>query len=331
MRQLDVAVFAVTATNPIDPPGNLQLASILTRLVGGSDVAVSEWPPDLPSPENLGLLNRDGYLRLLEGIHLLDPGLIQSALSRSSGAWLRRLQIYNVIGSTNAVLMEMAPDSGVDGQIRLAELQVQGRGRRGREWHSPFGANLALSMGFSAEREASDLGGLSLVVGLALVDALERQGISGLALKWPNDLLLEGAKLGGILIEVVTTARGIELVIGIGLNIRLPAAIRAALDQSVADIEGAGISADRNLLAAAIISSVHEFVREFQQHGFAPFCEVFNARHYFHRAECQILQGSETESGLVDGVTDQGALRLRGEDGGIRVFHGGEVSLRPLR
>jgi BirA family biotin operon repressor/biotin-[acetyl-CoA-carboxylase] ligase len=320
----------VISADPFESRATSELAPILTRLVAGVDVPVQEWPLDLPGPENFGLLTRDGILRLPENIHLLDSGLIHSALSRSSGAWLRRLQIYSVIGSTNAVLMEMASHTGVNGQVRLAELQVQGRGRRGREWHSPFGANLALSMGFSAGRDAADLGGLSLVVGLALLDALERQGISGLALKWPNDLLLEGAKLGGILIEVFNSARGIELVIGVGLNIRLPTAIRETLDQAVADIEGTGIGADRNLLAAAIISSVYEFVSEFQQHGFSPFREVFNTRHYFHRAECQILQGSVAESGWVDGVTDQGALLLRSAAGAVRIYHGGEVSLRPL-
>ena len=321
----------MTSSGSIDPPDTVDLASILTRLVGDVDVPLSDWPPHLPEPETLGLLSEGGFLRLPEGIPLLDSSLIRSALSRSASAWLRGLQIYRVIGSTNAVLMEMAAENGVDGQVRLAELQSQGRGRRGRNWYSPFGANLALSMGFGARREASELGGLSLVVGLALLDALERQGIAGLALKWPNDLLREGAKLGGILIEVANTPHGIELVIGVGLNIRLPAAIRATLDQSVADIEGAGISVDRNLLAASIVSSIHEFVDEFQQHGFAPFCEVFNSRHYFHRAECQMLQGSVTESGWVEGVTKQGALVLRVKDGGTRVFHGGEVSLRTLR
>jgi len=321
----------VTSADSTDPSDTVDLASILSRLVGDVDVPLSDWPRFLPEPEELGLLSEGGFLRLPEGIPLLDPGLIRSALSRSASDWLRHLRVYQVIGSTNAALMEMAAEKGVDGQVRLAELQSQGRGRRGRNWYSPFGANLALSMGFSARREAAELGGLSLVVGLALLDALERQGVAGLALKWPNDLLLEGSKLGGILIEVASTPHGIELVIGVGLNIRLPAAVRATLDQSVSDIEGAGISVDRNLLAASVVSSVHEFVGEFQRHGFAPFSDVFNARHYFHGAECQMLQGSVSESGRVEGVTEQGALVLRAKDGRTRVFHGGEVSLRPLR
>jgi BirA family biotin operon repressor/biotin-[acetyl-CoA-carboxylase] ligase len=320
----------VTSPSLIDSPDFRALESILIKLAGEGAVPRSDWPQDLPEPESFGLSSSDGLLRLPEGIDLLDSGSIESALSRSAAAWLKGLTVYKVIGSTNAEAMAVAAKGGVDGQVYLAELQVSGRGRRGRDWYSPFAGNLALSMGFRSQREAGDLGGLSLVVGLALLDALEQRGISGLALKWPNDLLLEGAKLGGILIEIAGTVNGPELVIGIGLNIRLPPATRARLDQAVADIGHTEIAASRNLLAAGIISSVHDFVDEFQQQGFMPFADVFNARHYLHGAGCQILQGSVVETGWVDGVTEQGALRLRKEGGEIRVFHGGEVSLRPL-
>src|SRR5690606_6260917 len=122
----------------------------------------------------------------------------------------------------------------VDGHVCLAELQIAGRGRRGRDWFSPFGANLALTIGKRIDRPAAALGGASLVVGLAVLDALEQLGVPELALKWPNDVLLRGAKLGGILIELSARPQT-ELVVGIGLNVALPPRIRAELPQEVTD------------------------------------------------------------------------------------------------
>ena len=307
-----------------------QLLPVLTRVASGAKVAAREWPDAAPAPERLGFISSGGLISLPAGIDLLDRVLIHRRLGRVAADWVRDLQVHPVIGSTNSELMALAAHSSVDGQVHLAELQLEGRGRRGREWYSPFGANLALTMGFSAERPASELGGLSLVVGLAVLDALERQEVPGLSLKWPNDLLLAGAKLGGILIEIASTHRGIELIVGIGINIRLPLEVRAVLDQPVADLAGAGLTTDRSTLAAAIISSVCDFVGEFQEHGFVPFRDAFNARHHYHEAECLILNGSERTSGQVSGVTEQGALLLR-TDWGVQTFHGGEVSLRPAR
>jgi BirA family biotin operon repressor/biotin-[acetyl-CoA-carboxylase] ligase len=204
---------------------------------------------------------------------------------------------------------------------------VAGRGRRGRNWHSPFAANLAVSLGFAARRPAAQLAGLSLVVGLAVLDGLEARGIDRLSLKWPNDVLLDGAKLGGILIEIANAPHGFEIVVGIGLNFRLPQVLRAELDQPVATLLDADPGANRNDLAAAVISSVQEFVAEFQQLGFEPFRESFDARHAYHRRSCQIVRGTDATVGRVEGVNEEGALMLR-TDAGVLAFHGGEVSLR---
>lgn len=251
-----------------------------------------------------------------------------AALSRRAAVWVRELEIHPVIGSTNTELMSLAAGSSVEGRVHLAELQVSGRGRRGRSWHSPFAANLALSLGFASARPAASLGGLSLVVGLAVLDGLETRGIEGLSLKWPNDVLLGGAKLGGILIELANTTRGFEIVVGIGLNFRLPEVLRAELSQEVATLLDADPRADRNVLAAAVISSVHDFVAEFQRLGFQPFREAFDVRHAYHHTTCQIIRGTQVAAGRVEGVDDQGALLLR-TDAGVLAYHGGEVSLRP--
>jgi BirA family biotin operon repressor/biotin-[acetyl-CoA-carboxylase] ligase len=251
---------------------------------------------------------------------------ILGAMSRRARAWLKSLEVYPVIGSTNAELMSRAQQQEVDGIVCTAELQLAGRGRRGRGWFSPFGANLAVSMAMAIERPASGLGGVSLVVGLAVLDALEQQGVTGLSLKWPNDVLLGGAKLGGILIEMVHGGR-IVLVIGVGLNVALPDPIRAALPQDVADLSGISPRPSRSALAGRIISAIVEFVEEFSRIGFAPFKPAFDSRHAYHGRQCRVLLGDSGVTGMVAGVTDEGELILQ-TAAGPRTFNAGEVSLR---
>jgi len=306
----------------------IQLRPVFDLLVATRAVPASIWPSQAPRPEQLGLVEQGDRIRLPEDIQLLDADVIRANLTRLTSAWIRNLRIYRVVGSTNAALMGLAADGSVEGEVHLAELQVSGRGRRGRSWYSPFGSNLALTLGFAANRPASRLGGLSLVVGLAVVDALEQHGIAGLSLKWPNDILLNGAKLGGVLIEIASAGGRSELIVGIGLNIRLSPAFRDVLDQAVADLMDARATVDRNGIAACVISSVCEFVAEFQRLGFPPFRQAFEHRHHYHQQECQILQGREVIQGRVDGVDEDGALLLRTASG-VTACHGGEVSLRP--
>jgi BirA family biotin operon repressor/biotin-[acetyl-CoA-carboxylase] ligase len=176
------------------------------------------------------------------------------------------------------------------------------------------------------ERPAPELGGVSLVVGLAVLDALERLDVTGLALKWPNDVLLRDAKLGGILIELARQW-GTELIIGIGLNVALPQPVRAALPPAVADLSDVTPPLSRNELAGRIVSSVVEFVGEFERLGFAPFKAAFDARHAYHGRACRVLQGEQRIHGTVAGVSGDGELILETPDG-TRSFNGGEVSLR---
>lgn len=271
-----------------------------------------------------------------QGLHLvpagrhdpLMPEQIRAALSRQTGEWLQRLDVFPITDSTSAELMRRARTAGVDGQVCLAELQIQGRGRRGRSWFSPFGANLAMSFGKRMRRPASALGGLSLVVGLGVLDALERLGVGGLALKWPNDVLLDGRKLGGILIELASS-RDTELVVGIGLNVALPEQVRAALPEPVADLSHLAVPPSRNELAGRILSGVLELVAGFEDQGFAPFRAAFEQRHLYQGRECLVHQSNRQIAGVVAGVSGEGELILDAADG-RQVFHGGEVSLRRM-
>jgi BirA family transcriptional regulator, biotin operon repressor / biotin---[acetyl-CoA-carboxylase] ligase len=285
------------------------------------------WPSD-EALEIYGLASQDGQIVPIAPHDPLSPSEIRSAISSDILPWLRDLRVMPVVGSTNAEMMALAQHSSIDGAVWLAEVQLQGRGRRGRTWFSPFGANLALSIGVAIPGPAAALGGASLVVGLAVIDALDQLEVVGLSLKWPNDVLLSGAKLGGILIEMTNSgSAGVQLVVGIGLNIVLPAHVRANLPQAVADLRGGGNEVRRSVIAGRLVSSVVQFLEHFAECGFGPFARAFDARHHFHGQQVTLLHGEETSAGRVAGVSAEGGLLLQ-MTRGTQEFHGGEVSMR---
>ena len=307
------------------------LREILDTLIAEGEIPVGAWPAAYGEPESLGLRSGDGRIFLGADVELLTSAEIARNLSQKARLWVRRLELHSTIGSTNDRLMELADAGTVDGTVCLAELQTKGRGRRGRAWLSPFAGQVALSIGVALRRGMQDLGGLSLVVGLATVDCLGALGVRDLALKWPNDVLLGGRKLGGILIELKNrpgaSASGVEVVIGIGLNVDVPALVRDAIDQAVTDLTAAGPAPSRNVLAGGLVSSVLDYVKEFEEIGFAPMRELFNQHHLFHGRRCEITQGEAVVVGQVVGVTEVGEILLE-TGSGTRAFGAGEVSMR---
>ncbi len=307
------------------------LSELLETLISEGRLAVAAWPMELGTPEDLGLLTRGDSIFLRPNAELLSPSHIHTSLSKRAARWLSSLEVLRVIGSTNDRLMLLAETESVDGVVCIAELQTKGRGRRGRTWFSPFAGSLALSLGVALDRAVHDLGGLSLVVGLAVLDCLRDLGVADLALKWPNDIFLGGRKLGGILVELKSqpgaSAARVEAVIGIGLNVDVPATVRGAIDQAVTDLVAEGYVVSRNVLAGRLVSSLVDYVKEFERVGFAPMCDLFNDHHLLHRRTCEIAQGEGVVVGRVAGVTEVGEILLE-TDSGTLAFAAGEVSLR---
>ena len=201
-------------------PGGLgtvfeELASHRVASIAGLDRA------SLGELAALGVHVRDKAL-LPADVELLSAETIRAALNPATTDWLRELAVHAHIGSTNTALLDQADTDGVTGRVVTAEVQTAGRGRRGRAWLSPFGRNLAVSVGVAIDRPPAELGALSLVVGLAVRDALLGYGLREIALKWPNDVLMQGRKLAGILIELAQPTRPATVVIGIGRQRRLP-------------------------------------------------------------------------------------------------------------
>ncbi len=265
----------------------------------------------------------------------LDAARVASLLYGHAGAEGRRLAIEVVAstGSTNADLRERA--ARLDGPLLLAaERQTAGRGRAGRSWLAEPGDSLCFSLAWCFNRPLQQLSGLSLAVGVALADALEAAG-AAVKLKWPNDLLLDGAKLGGILIETTADARRerIWAVIGVGLNVRPHTARDAAVGQPVAALSSAithvtSADMDRNRLLAQLAASLQDALVRFEHDGLSPFITRWNALHAHAAQEVMIIeQGRELHRGTALGIDDSGCLQLDAGAGIMRIT-AGDVSLR---
>ena len=280
-----------------------------------------------PALEAHGVRVQEGRATLAAGIELLDADLLRQSLGAPALAWLRSLRIMACIGSTNTELMRLAAIGPIDGTVLLAEVQTAGRGRRGRSWASPFGRNLAMSLGIRIRRPLAEVGAVSLATGLAVAQTLAVAGVRDVAVKWPNDVLATGRKLCGILIELPNATAPPEVVIGIGVNVGGLDAVTQAVDQEVADVCEHVPEASRNALASMLIDAVLDACRRFEADGFVPLQPAYDALHRFHGKHVRLIAGAETFAGVVAGVDANGALRLRGPDG-ERTFSGGEVSLR---
>lgn len=306
------------------------LRNFLEAMMREGRAPLGDWPDALGHPHELGLLTTESHAVLGGDVEFLSEAVVADHLAGAAAGWVRALEVHSVIGSTNDRLMHDSQGS-VDGLVCLAEVQIKGRGRRGKSWLSPFAANVALSAGIGLRRSPHQLGGLSLVIGLAVVDCLKGLGVRDAALKWPNDILLGGRKLGGILIEIKSTPAAdrpvTEAVVGVGMNVNMPNNLRSAIDQAVTDLSGEGYVISRNQLVGALISSIVDHVGEFERNGFAGMRQRFDDHHWLHDQLCQVSQGPSVTVGRVKGVTVTGELELVTQDG-TRRFGAGEVSLR---
>lgn len=262
-----------------------------------------------------------------DNIELLDANAIRAQLGGAAGAWLKTLEVFPHIGSTNTELMQRAAGGAIDGTVLLAEAQTAGRGRRGRQWASPFARNLALSLGIRIRRPLEEIGAVSLAVGVAVARTLAAAGVPGVTLKWPNDVLADERKLCGILIELPGAAALPEVVVGIGVNMGSAATLAHRVEQPIADVLEHVPQASRNAIAGLLIDAVFSLCRRFEADGFAAIKPAYEALHGFHGRPARIVTGTETFEGTVVGVDLDGALRFRSA-AGERAFSAGEMSLR---
>lgn len=271
-----------------------------------------------------------GY-RLAYPIELLDGGQIVSHLSSSARRLLSRLFVELSLDSTNSFLLRRFAQQAGHGEVCLAEMQVSGRGRRGRQWVAGLGQGLCLSLGWRFESSASHLEGLSLAIGVEVAQLLESLGVP-VQLKWPNDLLVaqkDGVlcKLGGVLVELRGDVNGpCEVVAGLGLNVHgMP--ILTELSQPVTSVAAHAGQVSRNELAAGLVSRLLAMFERFAENGFLPWQSAWNHYHAYRNMEIDVVQGNHQWQGRALDIDSNGNLEVV-RDGVVQKLSGGEISIR---
>lgn len=255
-------------------------------------------------------------------MQLLDEAKIMEQLDQG------RLAVIPVIDSTNQYLLEKM-DTLQSGDACVAEYQQAGRGRRGRQWFSPFGSNLYLSMYWRLEQGPMAAMGLSLVIGIVIAEVLRSLGASEVRVKWPNDLYLNDRKLAGILVELTgKTGDAAQLVIGAGINLAMRSPDANIVNQGWINLQEAGVNVDRNTLAAKLINNMRASLPLFEREGLAPFIKRWSELDNFINRPVKLLIGDREVLGIARGIDQQGGLILE-QDGVRKSWVGGEISLRP--
>ncbi|MCD2530377.1 bifunctional biotin--[acetyl-CoA-carboxylase] ligase/biotin operon repressor BirA [Providencia huaxiensis] len=262
-------------------------------------------------PYQINLLSKEAIKKQVDGVNII---------------------VEPVIDSTNQYMLERI-NSLKSGDTCLAEYQSAGRGRRGRQWISPFGCNLYLSMYWKLDQGPAAAVGLSLVVGIVIAEALNKISQDKVKVKWPNDLYMNDKKLAGILVELTgKTGDAAHIIIGIGINIGMNKNnIEDAntITQEWSSLRDEVENIERNELSANIIKSLRKSLVIFEREGLKPFLERWFKLDNFLNRPVKILIGNDIITGVERGINDQGALLLQKDNDEIIPYIGGEISLRP--
>jgi BirA family biotin operon repressor/biotin-[acetyl-CoA-carboxylase] ligase len=266
-----------------------------------------------------------------------EPLTAQRILEKLSAAVLERVRSLEVawtVGSTNTELLSRPNPPNGSSEVMLAEYQTAGRGRRGRAWLAPPGGAICLSLSWTFRDVPADLGALGLVIGVCELRALRELGVSGAKLKWPNDVLVDERKLGGILLELRAESGGPAcVVIGIGLNVALGAPLLAKIAETgiaATDLVTAGLAdPSRNLVAGALVDSCIRGLLEFERDGLRPFVENWRDADALEGRMVDVRGAvGEVTRGLARGVDLHGALLVETVGEGLKKFVSGDVSVR---
>jgi BirA family transcriptional regulator, biotin operon repressor / biotin---[acetyl-CoA-carboxylase] ligase len=272
-----------------------------------------------------------GY-RLTQPGELLGEQKIRGQLAPPIRDRLGSIETVWSIPSTNTELLSRPFPRNGTGEVLLAEYQTAGKGRRGRTWLAPPGGAICLSLSWTFPAVSQDLGALGLVIGVCAVRALTALGLAGVELKWPNDLLHGGRKLGGILIELRAEASGPAcVVIGLGLNVSLGEALLAQIEATgipPTDLRRAGLAAPRNAVVAALLTAIVQGLIDFEHAALKPFLAEWRDADALRGRPVNVIAGAELTKGLARGIDAHGALLVETPKG-VQRFISGDVSVRP--
>jgi BirA family biotin operon repressor/biotin-[acetyl-CoA-carboxylase] ligase len=322
------AVFRVLADGTTRPQ------AVLAAAAGIAPAAVAAAVAELQS---LGVrieAPAGGEYRLAEPAEPLDATAIAARLIPTVARAVD-IEVLDEAASSNDVLLTGTPPDTGRMRVCVVEYQHGGRGRRGRVWSAPPGGALCLSVGWHFASPPPDLSALGLAVAVAARRAIDAAAGVAIGVKWPNDLVVDDRKLGGILVELRTDGEGTQVVVGIGVNVCMPAERLAAVSDwphGAIDLARAtgGRPVARNALAAALVNALHEMFGVFAASGFVRFAGEWARAHVLANAPAVLHADGGHTAGIVRGVDTDGALLFESNDGVRRVLVG-EVSLRPMR
>ena len=262
----------------------------------------------------------------------LDPIRIREALGRDVREHVARVEAVWSIPSTNTALLERPNPEGGTSEVLLAEFQSAGRGRRGRAWLAPPGGAICLSLSWTFREVPADLGALGLVIGVCTLRSLRSLGLTTAALKWPNDLLVEGRKLAGVLIDLRAESQGPAcVVIGLGLNVALGASLLRTIAEAgtqATDLASAGLEGpSRNLIAADLVGACVRGLVEFAQAGLRPFIAEWREADALRGRPVNVSGAEGVANGVARGIDLHGALMVETREG-VKRFLSGDVTVR---
>lgn len=312
--------------------GQFHSGTVLAAALNLSRTAIWKQLESLSSEYGIEItaVSGKGY-KLNRPLELLSEAQIRAKLYPYTDELVSNLEIYQQIDSTNRYLVERAQADAKSGLVCFAESQTSGKGRRGRQWVSPFGSNIYLSILWQFQNDPASISGLSLAVGVAVIRALRELGLIEVGLKWPNDIYWQEKKLGGILIEVSGEAGGsCSAVIGLGLNLYLPIKETASIMQPWTDLEHiiGSQNYSRNKIAALLLNHLLPVIANFETDALKPYLSEWRSFDVMLNKAVSIYIGNQAIYGVVMGIDDNGMLLMKNAAGEIKTFASGEVSFR---
>ena len=261
---------------------------------------------------------------------LLDSKLIKGMLSPGSLDRISKFILLEEVDSTNSRLQKELNAGMGPVLVCIADQQTAGRGRSGKIWHSPLSKNIYLSISWEYALPYNKLEGLSLAIGVVVLDSLISSGYPKLKLKWPNDILFGGAKLAGILVEIISGANSsLKIIVGVGINVKMSAKQGSVIERSWTDLSSISHKPppSRNELVAKLVDHLIDLFLSYPEKGFSYWRDSWNARDSFIGKNAQIISNGEILSGISRGVDSNGRLILDSSEG-LLFIAAGDVSLR---